>query len=59
MLVGTSDGECDGIIGGRIKGRDSSKRFLPRRVKLRFEGIDGRGGYIRSGEPVPIFYDSY
>ncbi len=38
--------------------RDFSKQFSPRRVKLTLEGIYGRDGYIRSGEPVSEFYDS-
>ncbi len=38
---------------------DFTKQFLPRLVKLALEGIDGRNGYNRRGEPVPIFYDSY
>ncbi len=32
-----------------------SKQFFPHRVKLTLEG---RGGYNRSGEPAPVFYDS-
>ncbi len=38
--------------------RDFGKQFFPRRVKLVLEGIYGRGGYNRSREPVPEFYDS-
>ncbi len=46
--------------GGRIGGnlRDFRKQFYPRRVKFTFEVIGGRGSYNRSGEPVPVFYDS-
>ncbi len=38
--------------------RDFSKQFFPHRVKLALEGIYGRGGFNRSGEPVPVFSDS-
>ncbi len=42
-------------IGGEFTGLQQT--VLPTRVKLTFEGIDGRGGYNRSGEPVPVFND--
>ncbi len=38
-------------VGDRMTGTD-----LP---KLALDGIDGRGGCNRSGEPVPIFNDSF
>ncbi len=57
------NGDC--VIGGgegtcsrRINLQDFSKQFFPHRVKLTFEGIDGRGGYNRSREPVPIFNEA-
>ncbi len=31
------------------------KTVLPHRVTLTLEGIYRRGGYNRSGEPVPLF----
>ncbi len=45
-------------MGGDGELRNFSKQFFPRRVKLALEGIYGRGGYNRSREPVPVFYDS-
>ncbi len=45
-----------GGIGGELT--EFRKQFFPRRVKLTLEGIDGMGGYKRSGEPVRIFYES-
>ncbi len=48
------EGEGRGYRRG-INGNQQA--VLPTRVKLTFEGIDGRGGYNRSGEPVPVFYD--
>ncbi len=38
--------------------RDFSKQFFPRRVKLTFDGIDGRGGFNRCWESAPVVYDS-
>ncbi len=55
-LIGGGKGGGDIRTG---KSRGFSKQFLPRRVKSALEGIDGRGGYNKSGEPVPIPYDSY
>ncbi len=46
--------EREGGIGGEFMGLQQT-----RLVKLTFEGIDGRGGYIRSMEPVPLLYDLY
>ncbi len=45
--------------GGKkeVKLGDFSKQFFPRRVKLTLEGIHEKGGYNRSGEPVPVFWD--
>ncbi len=54
------NGDC--VIGGgeeeqkEGKLRDFSKQFFPRRVKLTLEGVYGRGGYNRSGEPVPVYF---
>ncbi len=44
-----------GVGGGGIEGRE--KRGCSKQLAL--NGIDGRDGYNRSGEPVPIFYDAY
>ncbi len=60
----------DSIYGDNVKGdcvivgvegnlRDFSKQFISRRVTLTLEGIYGRGGYNRSGEPVQFFSESY
>ncbi len=38
--------------------QDFSKQVFPHGVKFTFEGIDGRGGYNRSKEPVTEFNDS-
>ncbi len=38
--------------------RDFSQQFFPRRVKLAPEEINRKGGYNRSREPVPVFYES-
>ncbi len=48
--------ERGGGIGGEFTGLQQTG--FPRRVKLTFKGIEGRGGYNRSGEPVPVFYGS-
>ncbi len=46
-------------VESKRKSRDISKHFFPRLVKLALEGIYGRDGYNRSGEPVPVFCDPY
>ncbi len=40
---------------GGIRKRNIHKQLRPCRVELALEGIDGRGVYNRSGEPVPVF----
>ncbi len=48
FVIGCGDGREK--KNGKL--RDFGKQFFPGRVKLAHEGINGTGGYNRSGEPV-------